>query len=61
MHVAASYIRLALALFDQSHGAVRFPLSADLSIAAMIRCTATASSKPGAVRVPSRRSRAIAA
>ena len=42
-------------------GAVRQPLSAALSIAAMMRCTATASSKLGAVRVPSRRSRAILA
>lgn len=40
---------------------VRHPLSAALSIAAMIRCTATASSKLGAVWVPSRRSWAILA
>jgi hypothetical protein len=41
--------------------AMWLPLSADFSIAAMIRCTATASAKLGAVRVPSRKSRAILA
>jgi putative ABC transport system substrate-binding protein len=43
------------------YGAVRLPVSAALSIAAMTRCTATASSKLGAERVPSRRSWAILA
>ena len=52
---------VSISLVGQNHGAVRFPLSADLSIAVMTRCTATAASKLGAVRVPSRRSRAIAA
>ena len=43
-----------LSLLD--HGAVRLPLSAALSIATMMRCTATASSKLAAERVFSRRS-----
>ncbi len=42
-------------------GEARRPLSAADSTAAMRRCTSTASSKDGAVRVPLRRSAAILA